>query len=148
MFSGKMFYLSYRAFLPFNSPLAYCNSTLGLEDGRLHDNQITASSSYSETHKPSNARLNNPGEWAASFIPGCWSTATNDLNQWIQVSLEESRWISGVITQGRSALSGDFHIQFVTKYKVEYSDGDINWTYVKNDLSNQDVRISVLLPVN
>ena len=111
-----------------------------MEDGRIQDSQITASSSWNGNHGPPNGRLNRPSTWPASA--GCWiaGQGAQDVNQWIQVSFEEFRWISGVITQGRSTTNGDHYFQWVKKYKVQYYSDKLDWLYVK-DRSNGEVRI-------
>ena len=99
-----------------------CQDQLGMEDGRITDSQITASSEHSSSHGITNARLNRP---AQSGTTGAWSAGTNDINQWMQVEFETSTWMNGVIIQGRS----DYN-QWVTEYKVQYSADGENWQYV------------------
>ncbi|XP_038060400.1 lactadherin-like [Patiria miniata] len=89
-----------------NNP-AECSSPqpLGMEDGTIHDDRFTASSSY--THFPvSQARLNNNGGWLAY---------RSDANPWIEVDLVEPTVVSGVITQGHH--NQNWHVK---KYKVAY----------------------------
>ncbi|XP_038074795.1 retinoschisin-like [Patiria miniata] len=86
---------------------AECSSPkpLGMEDGTIHDDRITASSGYS-ANPASHARLNNNRVWVA------WSS---DANPWIEVDLVEPTVVSGVITQGH--YSRDYYVK---KYKVAY----------------------------
>ena len=97
-----------------------------MQDGRIEDSQITASSQFTDNHAPKNARLN--------FVPpegtsGGWSALTNDVNQWIQVDLSTESKISGIIIQGRQV----WFEQWVTQYKVQYSDDGVNWNPVLSE---------------
>ncbi|XP_038060617.1 lactadherin-like [Patiria miniata] len=77
---------------------------LGMEDGTIQDERITASSSY-YCCSASEARLNHDNGWIAE---------SDDANPWIEVDLVESTVVSGVITQGyRDTL-------YVKKYMVAY----------------------------
>ena len=107
-----------------------------MEDGRIQDNQITASTFFNAESAPSNARLNqNIGE-------GGWSAAASDTNQWIQANLLISTMVTGVITQGKGLRD-----QWVTKFKVQYSDDGVSFTYVKDPANQNDlVRCVYLLP--
>ena len=101
-----------------------------MEDGRIKDSQITASSSYSEAlHAATFSRLNLPDE--------AWSAGSNDANQWIQVDLgvsedSHSQVVSGIVIQG------DIVGQWVTEYKVQYSVGEDVWHYVKDLVQRDD----------
>ena len=75
-----------------------CDSPLGMEDRRIPDSQITASSEYDSNHGPTNARLNRPAD--GSTI-GAWSARTNDLLPWIQVDFGAPKMVSGIMMQGR-----------------------------------------------
>ena len=60
----------------------------------------------------------------------CWAAQRNDGNQWIQVtSAIKRKWI-GVVTQGRGNA-----YQWVTSYKVEYSNDGVNWSEVDDGFS-------------
>ena len=104
-----------------------CTEPLGMEDKRIADDQITASSEWSSNiyHGANNARLNRASHGETT---GAWSVQTNDLNQWIEVDLMVPTWITGVMIQGREDSS-----QWVTEYKVEHSSDGQNWTYVQSN---------------
>ena len=106
---------------------AACESGLGMEDGRIPDNNIIASSKYSSGVEAYYGRLNRQ--------EGSWTARTNNLNQWIQVDLSELKHMSGVITQGRNSYS-----QWVTKFVVQYSTNGETWSSV-TDVNGQQVRI-------
>jgi len=52
---------------------------VGVEDGRIPDGALTASSYYIENYHPSRARLN------LLSSKYCWVAKKNDANQWLQV---------------------------------------------------------------
>ena len=109
-----------------------CDSDLGMEDGRIPDSSITASSEWDHYHGPRYARLNHQ---QANPIKGAWSAKYMNLNQWIQADLGGWKLVSGVVTQGRNA-----HSQWVTKFTVQYSDNGETWSNVE-DVNGQKVRI-------
>ena len=104
-----------------------------MEDGRIRDNGITASSQWDSHHGPRYARLYHQEKLPAR---GAWSAKTNDLNQWIQADLGSLKRVSGVTTQGRNTE----HSQWVTKFTVQYSEDGKTWNNV-NDVTGQKVRI-------
>ena len=63
---------------------------------------------------------------AGSGKHGSWSARLNDLKQWLQVDLGSSK-VTGVATQGRNGHSG----QWVTKYKLQYSDDGVTFHFYK-----------------
>ncbi|XP_072030010.1 uncharacterized protein [Amphiura filiformis] len=102
---------------------------LGMENGRITDSQISASSEHNAFHGAINARLNLP---AGGGRTGAWSAGANNADQWIHVDLHASRLVAGVILQGRAELS-----QWVTKYKVQYAEGDAPLQYVIDANGNE-----------
>ena len=111
---------------------------LGMEDGRIKDDQITASSEHNHAHGPTNARLNRP---AQSGTTGAWSSKTNDQNQWIQADLLLHQRVVGVILQGRA----DNYNQYVTKYKVAYSRDGVTWQNVQDAQGNDKVSQVIII---
>ena len=108
-----------------------------MEDGRIADSQITSSGyhyHHSLYHGPTNARLNRTAE---PGTVGAWQAKTNDINQWIQVAFRRKTVnVTGVMIQGREAGSS----QYVTKFKVSYSDDSVNWNYVQT-VDNQGDKV-------
>ena len=91
-----------------------------MEDGRISDSQITASSVHDNPgHNQTNARLNHHAD---SSTKGAWCAGVNNLKQWIQVDLGVAKMVSGVVLQGRE----DYNDQWVTRYKVQHGYDDIN----------------------
>ncbi|XP_038063217.1 retinoschisin-like [Patiria miniata] len=88
---------------------AECSSPkpLGMENGTIHDDRITASS-RNRCCPVSLARLNSNAGWVADHL-------SRDANPWIEVNLVEPTVVSGVITQGKN-----FFDIYVKKYKVAY----------------------------
>ena len=102
-----------------------CAILLGMKDGTIQDSQITASSELGEKYPAVNARLDRPR------IDGkvAWVSATNDLNQWIQVEFTTHTYVSGILLQGRAESVG---LMWVTRYTVEYSSDGETWQVVQN----------------
>ncbi|XP_078346340.1 uncharacterized protein LOC144631705 isoform X1 [Oculina patagonica] len=97
-----------------------CATSLGIENYRIPNSAITASSEWDGNHGPTNARLNRPSSGGKT---GAWSSKTNDVNQWIQVTFSEATKVTKVGIQGRY----DYN-QWVTKFKVSYSLDGVHFT--------------------
>ena len=87
--------------------------SLGIEDGRISDSAMTASTIYSSVCAANHARLNFA---PASGKVGAWCVKTNDVNQWLQIDLGTPTTFTKVATQGRQDSS-----QWVTSYSLSYS---------------------------
>ena len=83
---------------------------LGLEDGTILDDQMTASRStgFTPNLEAKNARLDGSTAWQ------CLDCDTSD---WIQVDLLNCTLVEGVIIQGREDGLWD---EYVSKYSVDY----------------------------
>ncbi|KAG7467050.1 hypothetical protein MATL_G00149280 [Megalops atlanticus] len=105
-----------------------CSVPLGMESGRIKDEQITASSTASSWFvgpwQPWFARLNKQGAVNA------WQAKTNNMQQWLQVELKEVMKITGIVTQGAKSLGTEM---YVTEYTIEYSKNGKTWTKYKED---------------
>ncbi|XP_072041290.1 lactadherin-like [Amphiura filiformis] len=116
-----------------------CQDHLGMEDGRISDSQITASTEWVSSDDPglyygaNNARLNRA---AMTGTTGAWSAQTNDGNQWIQVALGVPTWVTGVLIQGREDWSPP-QWQYVTRFKVQYSEDGEFWAFFEQYTNNQ-----------
>ena len=92
-----------------------------MESGLIEDSQITASSQFDDNHAAIQGRLNF---LAAGGKQGGWSSRTNDAKQWIEVDLVSYTKVTQIVTQGRNAFN-----QWVTKYKLQYSDDGVNFHF-------------------
>ncbi len=95
-----------------------------MEDGRILDGWITASSIRNNAREPEGARLNADDYWNLAY-------PSDDPNPWIQVNMQSPTSISGIITQGKTVTSSGF-FAWVEKYTVKYSDDGVNWFDVNN----------------
>lgn len=102
-------------------PSEDCKTPVGLEDRRITNQQMSASSHWNN-HYAFNARLNNKAEnHGGQFNWGGWCTDKEDKNQYLQVDLGRVRSVSGVATQGYMAE------MYVSKYHLNYSTDGLTW---------------------
>lgn len=95
---------------------------MGMKNGVIADRQVTASSQYDSNHAPFQGRLDFTKRKA-----GSWSAGRRDLHQWLQVDLRtENIKVARVATQGRKDYD-----QWVTKYKLQYSNDGANFRYYR-----------------
>ncbi|XP_038060597.1 lactadherin-like [Patiria miniata] len=111
----------------------------GMEDGRIPDASITASSIWENSagFVPARARLNLQDTSGGAGAGWCNDGASDNTNPWIQADLGCNATITGVITQGR----GDYH-EWVTQFKVAYSNDGQEWTDVTDDGSSTPMKFS------
>ncbi|KAG5839720.1 hypothetical protein ANANG_G00207940 [Anguilla anguilla] len=114
---------------------AGCSEPLGVKSRLISDRQLTASSSFSTwgidafTWQPHYARLDKQGKTNA------WAPATNSRTEWLQVDMQTPKRLTGIITQGAK----DFGVvQFVSAFKVAYSDNGKSWSVVKDEKTRTD----------
>ena len=70
-----------------------CFDPLGIENKKITDGQITASTEYNAGTGATNGRLNfKPGEGKT----GAWSPRQNDVHQWLQVDFEGKTEVTGI----------------------------------------------------
>ncbi|XP_078351746.1 lactadherin-like isoform X1 [Oculina patagonica] len=110
-----------------------CQPALGMESGSILDSQITASSEhdseYSSLYAATKGRLRSE---ASGESAGSWSAAFNDPNQWLQIDLlSQYTEVTSVATQGRNVYP-----QWVTKYKLQYSNDGVNFQYYREQGQN------------
>ena len=102
-----------------------CQRPLGVANGAITELQITASTEYNSDVAPMFGRL---------FYLGGWSTAVNDVSEWLQIDLRQKNVkVIGAATQGRHN-SG----QWVTTYKLQYSDNGVSFIYYKEEGQTSD----------
>ncbi|XP_027059482.1 neurogenic locus Notch protein-like [Pocillopora damicornis] len=98
-----------------------CGEALGMASYAIPNGQVKASSEWDPNHAAIQGRLHYlppPGK------QGGWSAKRNNANQWLQIDLGALLKVTAVATQGRSN-----HDQWVTKYKLQYSDDGATFTF-------------------
>ena len=119
---------------------AECQTPLGTQNGAIQDSQIKASSEWDGNHAAIQGRLHFkaiPGK------AGSWSARSNDMNQWLQIDLgNQHTKVTRIATQGRNAYN-----QWVTKYKLLFSDNGVNFHYYKEQ-GNQAIKVRQSLTTN
>ena len=93
--------------------LGHCDMPLGLEDGRVPDQVMTASSYNNIYDAPWNARLNRR---RYSRFGGGWSPRRNDGHRFLQVDFQALAKVTRVATQGMQNAN-----YWVKKYYIKYS---------------------------
>lgn len=94
-------------------PSPRCLKPLGVEDKRIPDSDMMASSEWSANHGAKNGRLNSK---KTGSNRGAWSALRNDRHQWLGVRFGNVVKVTMIATQGRQ----DYR-QWVKTYKLEYS---------------------------
>ena len=94
-----------------------------MESHQIKDGQITASSQWDGKLAAIHGRLNFK---AGGGKLGGWSSRHNNGNQWIQVALGRYTKLTSIATQGRNDAN-----QWVTRYKLQYSEDGVNFQYYK-----------------
>ncbi|XP_030604701.1 neuropilin-2a isoform X2 [Archocentrus centrarchus] len=97
----------------------HCSMALGMESGKISDDQITASTSfYDNRWLPRQARLNNDDN--------AWTPAEDSNKEYIQVDLHFLKVLTGIATQG--AISKETQKSYyVTTFKLEVSTNGEDW---------------------
>lgn len=83
-----------------------CSDELGMQNKRIANERITASSSKSTDNSPHFARLDGSKAWCSALY---------DKLPYIQIQLEEPKIITEIITQGSS-----YHRAWATKYEARF----------------------------
>ncbi|KAG1967008.1 discoidin domain-containing receptor 2-like [Pimephales promelas] len=108
---------------------AHCRYPLGMEDGRIKNDDITASSQWYETTGPQYARLNRE-EGDGAWCPA-GQLQPSDV-QYLQIDLRQLIFLTVVATQGRYARSSGN--EYARKYRLEYSRDGRRWISWRNRL--------------
>ncbi|XP_021569767.1 LOW QUALITY PROTEIN: coagulation factor V [Carlito syrichta] len=99
-----------------------CSTPLGMENGKIENKQITASSFkkswWGDFWEPSYARLNAQGRVNA------WQAKANNNKQWLQIDLLKIKKITAIVTQGCKSLSSEMYVK---SYTIYYSDQGVEW---------------------
>ncbi|XP_032232796.2 uncharacterized protein LOC5508096 [Nematostella vectensis] len=111
-------------------PCEDCNLPLGMENLKIKDAQITASSAH-ENFPASESRLNGFSSWCATDLDG---------EVYLQIDLKFMTLVTAIATQGfypdKSVLS--LRQGRVGKYQLAYSDDGKTWAVYKN-LRNENI---------
>lgn len=92
-----------------------------MEDDRVYNSQITASSTINKYYAPSKARLNLRGH-------GGWTAAKRDRKQWLQVDLGIATRVKRIAIQGRYNAN-----YWTTSFTVSYSNNGVRfYPYMEN----------------
>ena len=109
-------------FVNFIKRLGY--DPLGMENGAISYGQISASSQYNEGLSAVYGRLNLK---ASSGNGGGWTPKTNGEDEWLQVELGKLPIkVTRLATQ-----ESDYYEDWVTTYKLQYSDDGVNFLYYR-----------------
>ena len=99
-----------------------CQEALGMENEAILDGQISASTEYDAHYAAKYGRLNSDES------QGAWTAKIKDVNQWLQVELgEHFTTVTRVATQG----SYKYEAEWVSMYKLQYSDDGLNFQYYR-----------------
>ncbi|CAB1419859.1 unnamed protein product [Pleuronectes platessa] len=109
----------------------HCRYALGMEDGRIKDDDITASSQWYETTGPRYARLNRE-EGEGAWCPEGQLEPSD--SQYLQVDLGRLTFLTVVGTQGRYARSSGN--EYARAYRLNYSRDGLLWKSWRNRLGN------------
>ena len=92
------------------------------------DSQLSASSQWDSIQAPSQGKLNYQ---ESRNKAGAWVAAQNNANQRLQVDLGSQKRVRNLATQGRNYSLHwiGYHAQWVTKYKLQYSNDGVNFQY-------------------
>ncbi|KAF5403241.1 Neurexin-4 [Paragonimus heterotremus] len=109
---------------------------LGMTDrfNGIKDDQITASSSFSDQTMPYYGRLHIADAYLYDYSlqgAGAWVALDQDDQQWIQIDLKTRKVVTSIATQGKQGAQ-----QWVQDYHVLYTDSDVPvyWSIIKDNL--------------
>ncbi|XP_018584257.1 discoidin domain-containing receptor 2 isoform X3 [Scleropages formosus] len=108
---------------------AHCRYPLGMEDGRIKDDDITASSQWYDTTGPQYARMNRE-EGDGAWCPAGPLEPTDV--QFLQLDLRQLTFLTVIGTQGRHAHGAGN--EFARMYRLDYSRDGVVWISWKNRL--------------
>ena len=112
--------------------LGKCDVPLGMEDRRVPDQLVTASSFYNYYCGPRNARLH---QRRVGRLGGAWCVKRSDRRQWLKIDFGGLTRVSRIATQGRQNSA-----QWVTSYYVSYSTKGYRFVTYKE---NRRTKVSV-----
>ncbi|CAL4156077.1 unnamed protein product, partial [Meganyctiphanes norvegica] len=103
-----------------------CQDGLGMMDGSIKHEQVTASSYRSADDKGHFGRLESLWGWTAQTVNQ--NDKESIIREWIQIDLEEIKEITGIITQGHY-----YYNQWLEAFAVQVSKTGARWEDVRGD---------------
>ena len=98
------------------SPTDTYSEALGMENGNIPDDAITASTELDDQHSASRARLNaKPAEEKM----GAWVPLESDENQWLQVDLGKVTRVTKIALQGEAGESSRHVKEFAVSCSLD-----------------------------
>ncbi|XP_020631562.1 lactadherin-like [Orbicella faveolata] len=113
----------------FGCSVSLCNRALGLQNGRIRNSQITASSEVNRYHAAWLGRLKRVK--AGRYI-GAWCPKHRNHNQWFKVDFRRLMKITKIATQGRHDAG-----HWVTSYYLSSSVDNVHWAIYRFRSANQ-----------
>ena len=111
-----------------------------MQDGRIHDSAITASSYYRPRSAPQRARLNMALPDAAHGFTGGWCQRPSRYYQWLKVNFGYMASVTKIATQGKQEL--DFWVtEYFLSYRRNASSAELRYR------QNGNVKVYVQMPI-
>ena len=126
-------WLTFGIYLPEN----FCNLPVGIQNGRIRNSALRASSQWDKNHASWLARLHLSPR---GRLKGAWTSRIRNHNQWLQVDMGKSVRVTGINTQGRQDSD-----QWVTAYYILYSSDGAYFSYVREWWDNIKVSWATLV---
>ncbi|XP_077947485.1 neuropilin-2a [Gasterosteus aculeatus] len=113
----------------------HCSMVLGMETGKISDDQISASTTfYDNRWLPRQARLNNDDN--------AWTPSEDSNKEYIQVDLHFLKVLTGISTQG--AISKETQKSYyVTTFKLEVSTNGEDWMVYRHGKNHKVEEITL-----
>ncbi|XP_059162405.1 neurexin-4-like [Physella acuta] len=109
----------------YNDCKALHQQRVGVEDGRIPDSALTASS-FNTKRQPQDARVGRSA--------GAWSPSIQNAYQWLQVDLAKQYIVTAVYVQGRQGSD-----EYVREFFLQYSDDASTWRIYTNQLGIPEI---------
>ena len=106
-----------------------CLEALGMQNGKIPDSAISASTEHNSAHGATNARLYF---LSRSGKTGAWSASKNDVFQYLQINFGDWTKVSRVAIQGRSDAD-----QWVKSFSISYGYDPVFFKDYKEDGSKK-----------
>ena len=116
--------------------MSLCNRALGLRNGRIRNNKVTASSEVNRYHA---AWLGRLGRVKAGRYIGAWCPKHRNHNQWFKVDFGRLMKITKIATQGRQDAG-----HWVTSYYVSSSVDNVHWAIYRFRSANKVQTCAIL----